>query len=331
MTDATPPPPADDHGRRRRSLGSRLVRSRAGFYIAARLTRGSVRLLQVLGPRASGAFASRVARTFGPLSAEHRLAEANLAQCFPEMSVAERRRILAGAWDNLARTVTEYVHLDSLLAGEIDPKTGVGGKLIVRGNEHFFALRDDNKPGIVFSAHLANWEVLAATAARYGLALTALFRPPANMEIAADLLARRRSLMGGALVANAKGASFELAAALERGGHLGILMDQRKNHGPLVPFFGRPAPTNTIVGKLARTFDCPVHGARAVRLPGGRFLIEITPPLDLPRDPDGRVNVLGATAAVTKVIEGWVREHPDQWLWLHDRWRIVGPAWRPGR
>lgn len=329
MTATDPSPAAEPQpGRkRRRSLGARFARSRAGFYLAARFTRGTVRLLQWLGPQRSGNFAALIARRLGPLAAEHRLAEANLAAAFPQMSEAERRRVLAGVWDNLARTVTEYVHLDAILAGEIDPATGVGPHLIVKGNEHFFALRDDGKPGIVFSAHLANWEILAATAARYGLGLTALFRPPANIEIAADLLKRRRGLMGSDLVANVQGASFELAAALERGGHLGLLVDQRKNHGPLVPFLGRPAPTNTIVGKLARTFDCPVHGARAVRLPGGKFLIEITPPLDLPRDASGRIDVLGATAAVNAVVEGWVREHPDQWLWLHDRWRILG---RPG-
>ena len=316
------PPPA--RRKRKKPLAARLVRSRAGFYTIARLTRGLVRVVQWLGPKRAGNWMARAARLIGPLIPEHKLGLENLAAAYPEMSLAERRQILAAAWDNLARTASEYVHLDAIVAGEIDPSTGLGEKLIVKGNEHFFALRDDGKPGIIFSAHLANWEILAVTAARYGLTMTALFRPPANMEIAADLLKRRRSLMGGELVANVQGASFELAAALERGGHVGLLVDQRKNHGPLVPFFGRPAPTNTIVAKLARTFDCPVHGARAVRLPDGKFLIEITPALDLPRDASGRIDVLGATTAITGVIEGWVREYPGQWLWLHDRWRIIG-------
>jgi len=316
------PPPVKR--KRKKPLAARLVRSRAGFYTIARLTRGLVRVVQWLGPKRAGNWMARAARLIGPLIPEHKLGLENLAAAYPEMSLAERRQILAAAWDNLARTASEYVHLDAIVAGEIDPSTGLGEKLIVKGNEHFFALRDDGKPGIIFSAHLANWEILAVTAARYGLTMTALFRPPANMEIAADLLKRRRSLMGGELVANVQGASFELAAALERGGHVGLLVDQRKNHGPLVPFFGRPAPTNTIVAKLARTFDCPVHGARAVRLPDGKFLIEITPALDLPRDASGRIDVLGATTAITGVIEGWVREYPGQWLWLHDRWRIIG-------
>jgi KDO2-lipid IV(A) lauroyltransferase len=58
-----------------------------------------------------------------------------------------------------------------------------------------------------------------------------------------------------------------------------------------------------------------------VRKGGGRFLLELTPPLDLPRGPDGLIEVQGAMQAMTRVIEGWVREHPGQWLWMHRRWR----------
>ncbi len=99
-----------------------------------------------------------------------------------------------------------------------------------------------------------------------------------------------------------------------------MLSDQRINSGPQVPFFGRLAPTNPIVARMARQFDCPVIGVRCIRLPEGRFRIEMTKPLDLPRDGLGNIDVHGATAAITAVIESWVREYPDQWLWLHNRW-----------
>jgi len=64
-----------------------------------------------------------------------------------------------------------------------------------------------------------------------------------------------------------------------------------------------------------------VHGVRVIRLPGQRFRLELTPPLELPRDAAGEIDVQGAIAMMTAVVEGWVREHPEQWLWMHRRWR----------
>jgi KDO2-lipid IV(A) lauroyltransferase len=78
---------------------------------------------------------------------------------------------------------------------------------------------------------------------------------------------------------------------------------------------------NPILGKFARRFDCPVHGVRVIRLPNHRFRLQLTPPLDLPRDPDGQINAEAAMQAMTAVVESWVREHPEQWLWMHRRWR----------
>jgi KDO2-lipid IV(A) lauroyltransferase len=145
-----------------------------------------------------------------------------------------------------------------------------------------------------------------------------LFRAPRNRLLLDDLLRWRGG--GGELIESRPGAAGKVAAVMKHGGHFCMLMDQRMPSGPSVPFFGRPAPTNPIVARLARQFDCPVVGVRSVRLPGSRFRIEVTPPLDLPRDADGRIDVDGATAAVTAVIEDWVREYPNQWLWLHNRW-----------
>ena len=89
-----------------------------------------------------------------------------------------------------------------------------------------------------------------------------------------------------------------------------------------MPFFGRLADTNPLLAKLARQYDCPVHGARAVRYPDGRIRLEITEAIELPRDGDGAIDVTRATAAIQGVVESWVRDYPDQWMWVHRRWRF---------
>jgi len=108
---------------------------------------------------------------------------------------------------------------------------------------------------------------------------------------------------------------------LEEGRHVGMLVDQHFTKGVEVTFFGRKCSANPLLASLARKIECPIHGVRVVRLPGHRFGAEITEALPPVRDAEGRVDVAGTMQAITDVVEAWVREHPEQWLWLHRRWR----------
>ncbi|RWE71727.1 MAG: lipid A biosynthesis lauroyl acyltransferase, partial [Mesorhizobium sp.] len=118
--------------------------------------------------------------------------------------------------------------------------------------------------------------------------------------------------------------SFALAAILEKGGNIGVLVDQKFSGGVETTFFGRPCQTNPMLGMLARHYDCDVYPARCVRLPGNRFRLEIEDKLDLPRTEDGSVDVDATTQLLTDVVERWVREDPGQWMWFHKRWEISG-------
>ncbi len=282
------------------------------------VVRGVFALARALGPDRSSAVGGAIARRLGPLLPQHRIGLENLRAAFPDKSEAEIRAILAGAWENIGRLGAEYPHLGQLF--DYDHYSGEIGRIEVDGIEHFIALAEDGKPALIFSAHLANWELPPICAARYGLDSTVVFRPP-NEPAAAHVLHEIRSQTMGGLEAARQGAAFAMRGVLERGGHLGMLIDQHFTRGVTVDFLGRPAFTNPIMGKFARAFDCPVHGVRVIRLPAGRFRLQLTPALDLPRDGEGLVDVQGAMQAMTRVVEDWVREHPEQWLWMHRRWR----------
>jgi KDO2-lipid IV(A) lauroyltransferase len=284
------------------------------------LIRSVFALARALGPERSadlGAFLARNLNFLVPKA--RRTALDNLAMVYPEKSPAERKAIAREAWDNLGRTAAEYAHLGTLFdfdAENPDPD----GRIEIIGIDQFVALRDDEKPGLIFSAHLANWELPAIAAARYGLETTAVFRPP-NDPASARIVHEIRSGTMGGLAAAGQGAAFSMQAVLERGGHLGMLIDQHFTRGVVAPFMGHDALTNPILGKFAKRFECPVHGVRVIRLPGSRFRLELTPPIELPRDTTGEIDVAGAMAAMNAVVAGWVHEHPGQWLWMHRRWR----------
>jgi KDO2-lipid IV(A) lauroyltransferase len=261
---------------------------------------------------------ARFMRKAGPWRREHRIGRANLAAAFPEKSPAEIEQILGGVWDNLGRVGAEFAHLDRLTVG--DPLNLPYLKFDSVSAARFDRLRDDGKPALVFAAHLANWELPAIMAAAFGLDAMVLYRRPNIGAIADAVIAIRHDSMG-TLVPTDFDAPIRLSRALEDNRHVAMLVDQYYVKGVEVTFFGRRCMANPLIAKLARQTDCPIHGTRIIRLPGGGFRGEITDEIPPVRDAAGRIDVPGTMQAITTVIEGWVREHPEQWLWLHRRWR----------
>jgi KDO2-lipid IV(A) lauroyltransferase len=260
-------------------------------------------------------------RRIGPWLPEHRIGRANLAAAFPGRSAAEIEQILAGVWDNLGRYAVEFAQIERLSNADpsrpeddivADPAT----------TELFHRLRHDGKPALIFASHLANWELPALVAARHGLDTAVLFRPP-NIRAVSDAVLKIRAGAMGTLVATGLDAPVKLGRMLEANRHVAMLADQHFVKGVEVTFFGRSCRANPLIAQLARHVDCPIHGARVVRRPDdrNRFYIEMTQAVAPVRDAQGQVDVQGTMQAITTVIEGWVREHPEQWLWLHRRWR----------
>jgi KDO2-lipid IV(A) lauroyltransferase len=264
-------------------------------------------------------FGGAFMRHLGPLLREHRIGRANLRAAYPDKSPAEIEDILRGVWDNLGRVGAEFANLDRMwgrLADERHIRIFETAESIAR----LHRLRDDGKPALIFSAHLANWEIPALTATALGLDSTVLYRRP-NLSAVADAVVKMRAGCMGKLIPTSIEAPAKLAQVLQAGGHVGMLVDQYNVQGVDVTFFGRRTKANPTLARLARLVECPIHGARAIRRPGSQFEVELTPEIAPARDAKGQVDVAGTMQTITSVVEGWVREHPEQWLWVHRRWR----------
>ena len=138
-------------------------------------------------------------RTLGPWLAEHKVGKANLRAAFPEKSADEIERILDGVWENMGRIGAEYAHLDRIW--DYDPAHPVAGRIEAPPDSiaRFLALRDDGKPGLIFAAHLANWELPAVAAAAYGVQSAVLYRRP-NVADVADMIQQIRAINMGTLI-----------------------------------------------------------------------------------------------------------------------------------
>ena len=310
-------------------MPSALVRFKARFRDATKplgeaavgtLTIGLLRGTRYFGAENTADMFGRIARLIGPLLREQRIGRANLVAAFPEKSAQEIEKILAGVWDNLGRVGAEFAHLDHIWDFREERPDSSRIELAPGTLELFHKLRLDGKPALIFASHLANWELPALAAVAHGLDTAILYRKP-NIASADRIIQEMRQVKMGTLIPAGRDAPLRLAEALQRGQHVGMLVDQYLTGGVEVTFFGRRTRANPMLARLLRQVECPVHGVRIIRLPGHRFRGELTDEVEPVRDANGLIDVQGTMQTITSVVEGWIREHPEQWLWLHRRWR----------
>jgi KDO2-lipid IV(A) lauroyltransferase len=293
----------------------------AGDAVVGALAVGLLRALHRVNPDTMANIGAAFMRRIGPLLRENDIARAQLTAAFPEKTPQEIETILRGTWENIGRMGAEFAHLDRLW--DFDPdKPNKDGRIQLDDAdiERFRTLLYDGKPALIFAAHLANWELPAICAATYKLDSAVLYRRP-NIKRLNDWIAETRAATMGELISTGLEAPMKISQALARGAHVGMLVDQYYVRGVEVVFFGRKTNANPLIARLAQHFDCPIHGTRIVRLPGNRFRAELTEEIEPARQADGKVDIAGTMQKIMHVIEGWVREHPEQWLWQHRRWR----------
>ncbi|MGE0419503.1 MAG: lipid A biosynthesis lauroyl acyltransferase [Acetobacteraceae bacterium] len=289
-----------------------------GDRILGRLIKRLLGVLRRTDPDRASDFCGRMARRIGPWLPAHRTGRTNLRMAFPDRDDAWIEHTLRDAWENLGRVAGEYVHLARLW--DYDPANPNAGRIRTDAESLFNQLMHDGQPALCFAAHLGNWELPAVAAASHGLPSAVVYRMPNNKAVAKEITRIRAPLMGRLIRTRAQ-AALEMAAALEAGEHLGMLVDQHFSRGVDVTFFGGRCKANPTVARLARRFECPVVGVRVVRHPDRTFEIIAEPPLTLPRDAEGLVDVQATTQMITGIVEQWIRENPGQWLWFHRRWR----------
>mgnify|MGYP002624984305 CR=1 FL=1 len=256
-----------------------------------------------------------VARQVGCRLPVSKRAMEHLRIAFPEMPEAECQRIVAGMWENLGRMVAEYPHLGAI--------ADVGSvRMEVVDYERLNRVRAAGRPFIVISAHMANFELMPIAAYKYGHNLTVVSRPVNNPLIQQVLLYFRQRPTGdwGKIPKGVSGAR-QAVKLLQEGLNLGVLVDQRVSQGVALPLFGQPARTNLGIAKLAIEQDVEIFPAHLERLGGAHFRLTVEEPIARPQLGDTQEEAKAMMTEVNQVLERWIRQRPEDWLWLHRRWQ----------
>lgn len=274
-----------------------------------------VALLGALPHAASRRLGAALGATAGALDRRRRrIARDNLAQALPELDASQRERLVGACFRHFGAAFC-----DALSARRFDAP-GLCRRVTWAGFEHLLAAEAAGRGVIVLAAHFGNWEVVpAALAATHG-PMAAVGRPIDNPRID-RLVQGLRTRFGNRSLAK-RGAVREMFRVLAQGGRLGLLIDQRVRAEEAidVPFFGRPALTSPIVARLALKTGAPVLPVAAFHEPEGRYRIVFEPPL-WPEGRDAAASTVAFTRRCLAASEAVIRRHPEQWLWLHNRWK----------
>jgi len=254
-----------------------------------------------------------------------RRAQESLGRAFGDrLDRAALRRLERGVFLGLAKNLAE-------LGWALADPARVDGLMRIDGAEHLRDALARGRGAVLITGHLGSWELLAAALVRARFPLSVIAREASDGQVNEFLVGLRRRFGVRTVLRGSPGAARDILRTLKSGEVLGCLIDQdTRVEGVFVDFFGKPAFTPTGPTALALRGGAPVVLAACWREPDGRHRARFEPPLTLDRGPDPEADIRRHTAAFTAWLEARVREHPDQWVWIHRRWRrqpaIESPA-----
>lgn len=267
---------------------------------------------KILPPASASNIGGWLGQTVGMRLAANRKARRHIQLAFPGIDKNEENAIIKGMWNHLGRVIAEYPHLEKLSRDHT--------QIIYKGQTK--KLTQDQVPMIFFGGHIGNWEVnCAATLTQMKRPATLTYRAP-NNPWTAKILNKARTL-NNRLKAYPKSreSGRHLIKTLKNNGTIGILIDQKYNEGVSVPFFNHDAMTNPVFVQLCQKFNCPLVPIRNERIKGSTFTLTIYPPIRTINDDGEARPVNDVILEANKLIESWIEERPEQWIWMHRRWK----------
>lgn len=227
----------------------------------------------------------------------------NLTIAFPQKTPAQKKEIIKKMWIHFAQFFAEMPHTKKWVSN---------GK--VYGSEYLQSMKDDNVGGFVCSAHFGNWEFASTYVAQHFFQLHPVYRPANNPWLEKLMFSKR----AGVHIPKGVGGARIMLDLLRQGEHIAILCDQRLREGIAVPFFGKMAMTPSAMVSVALKMRLPIVMGRATRLPNGQLEMRIEP-LPLSDAQDNEVAVYETVLRMNQILERWITETPEQWMWIHRR------------
>lgn len=279
------------------------------------LLKAMLAFCRMLGLDRSSALGGWLGRNIGPKLGITRRARGNIKRAMPELSPEEVERIVVGMWDNLGRTAFEYAHLDKFSRPE------ERHRIEVVGVEGLLAYAATGKGGILISGHFANWELMPLAMRLEGLDGGGVYRAANNPYVNDWMVTMRRELIVPEQIAKGPKGARLLIQAIRDKRFVAMLIDQRLTEGIEAKLFGLPAMTTPTPAVLALRYKAALVPASIVRAKGAHFRVTVHEPVVVNQDAEPTGEILRITQVLNDFLEARIREHPEGWFWLHNRWK----------
>ena len=269
-------------------------------------------LSKIIGLEKSSNLGGYLLSVYGKFSSKNKIAIKNLNKIFPNKSLREKKIIIEKMWSHFGRVIGEYPHLNNIKA--------LNSKHIkIEGIDNLLSPLKKYNNCLFFSAHLGNWELTSHPLTESGYKISFIYRSPNNRKVD-ELLRKIRLKYGVDLIRKGSVGAKECIKIL-RGekGNIGMLIDQKMNDGIETFFFGHKSMTASAIAKFSLKYKCPIIPSVCRRIGNINFVIKYLPEISYQK-----VKKLGTETKVmnllNKYVESWIKESPEQWIWIHNRW-----------
>jgi KDO2-lipid IV(A) lauroyltransferase len=221
-------------------------------------------------------------------------------------------------WDNLGRIIGEFIFVSKFTPEDLNKYVSMHQET----KDNISKIKDNaaktKKGGIIFSAHTGNWEIGPKILIQNGIIVKTVYRPLNNEAV--DKMTSQ--IRGVDMIPKSTKGNKQIIAEVKKGNFVVIMADQKISDGILAPFFGRNAKTTASIAKLALKYDIPLIPARSIRIGKEfKFEVRVEKPLEIDDKKIGSDAVTRLTIKINQKLEEWITQFPEQWFWVHDRWK----------
>jgi len=269
-------------------------------------------LFKLLGLKLSSLIGGLIFSTYGFFSKRNLIVKKNILRVFPKISTQEQNSIIRRMWFHFGRVVGEYPNLNRI-------KLKNTSNIIIENEKNLINPLKKYSNCLFFSAHIGNWELTSHLLIQKGFKISFIYRAP-NNHLIDKLLRKIRFDYGVGLIRKGnQGAKQCLKILNNKGGHIGMLIDQKMNDGISTNFFGESVKSPSAIAKFALKFNCPIIPAVCFRENSTNFRISYSKPIS-PDELKKIGNEKEIMNYLNKYVEVWIKEKPEQWIWFHNRW-----------
>ena len=269
-------------------------------------------IYRLIGLRFSSILSGYIMLLLGPLFRSKNISNKNLRNALPNSTGSERKRILNKMWFNYGQILSEYMFIKNFRKSEKFSK-----KILVENQKVLEKIKLDKNPVIFISGHFNNFELMAMHIEKSGIDLAAIYRPLNNIFLNPIMEKIRTKYICKKQIKKGISGTKQLLKHFKEKTSVALMIDQRVSEGIKSKFFNKDALTTTIPAQFIKKFNIKVVPIYIERLNNNNFKIKIYDPITFQKDE----TIKSITLHLNKILEKMIMKNPEQWIWMHNRWK----------